>query len=324
MATTSDYLSRLRDDLRSRESFSFIPDRDVPPPPAAPAEVGGGPRVVYVGFPSDFSLAFLLGLLECDVTVAGIVTSPGAHPAILGDNALSRIAGHIGVPLIRAWRINDVHSRQDLAGLRPDACVMASFDQIVHPPTLAIAPGGWLNVHPSLLPQYRGPEPIYWAIADGCERTGITLHRAVPRVDAGPVLAQAEIALDEHETAGTLTRRLAEAGVALLGDAVARLLAGDPGRPLGGDGSYRPSVGHRHLDDAPSAKVAERLVRAGTPDMPAWTDLGEGPVYVTGARLGSPGAGPVLRFPDGPLELTSTMRRCGCHHDLEDCPHREP
>src|SRR5438105_3241138 len=102
--------------------------RGSPPATLAP---GRGPALVFAGFPSDYSLGFLFALLQLDVRVVGIVTSPGAHPAILGDNALSRIAGHLGVPLLRAWRINDEHSRMSLAALHPDAVVMASFDQIV-------------------------------------------------------------------------------------------------------------------------------------------------------------------------------------------------
>src|SRR5665213_1957484 len=112
----------------------------------------GGRRLLFAGFPSDFSLAFLLALLELDVEVVGLLTSPGAHPAILADNALSRIADHIGAPLLRAWRVNDEHTLLDLAGLDLDAAVMASFDQIIGARALAVPRQGWMNVHPSALP----------------------------------------------------------------------------------------------------------------------------------------------------------------------------
>src|SRR6202011_3347058 len=116
-------------------------------------------------------------------------------------------------------------------------------------------------------------------------RAGITLHRAVPKFDAGPVLAQRTLEVAPDETAGTLTRRLAELGAGALGEAVARQLAGDEGEPLDlSRGSYRPSVGHRLLDTAEDARTAERMVRAGEPNMPAWTRLDGGPVYVHRAR----------------------------------------
>ncbi|MBV9101075.1 MAG: hypothetical protein JOZ46_01085 [Candidatus Dormibacteraeota bacterium] len=325
MATRSTYLQRARDELWSREVFTFIPDRDLPPPEGT-AEAGDGPAVVFTGFPSDYSLAFLLALLELDVRVVGIVTSPGAHPAILGDNALSRIADHLGIALLRAWRINDEHSRMHLAALQPEAVVMASFDQIVGHRTLEIPREGWLNIHPSLLPQYRGPEPVYWAIAEGAQETGITLHRAAPKVDSGPVYAQARVPVDPDETSGSLTRKLVAAGVEVLPAALHKLLAGDPGSQLDmSAASYRTSVGHRLLTSARSATEAERMVRAGVPNMLAWAQLDGHVAYVWKARLvsnGNPARLPVLKFPDGSLQILEASDSCGCHHDVLDCPHR--
>ena len=118
MATASPALDAVRNALWERDEFSFIPDRDIAGL-GGHRTPGGGPRVLFAGFPSDYSLAFLLALLELDVEVVGLLTSPGAHEAILGDNALSRIADHLGVPLLRAWRVNDEHSILDLAALRP-------------------------------------------------------------------------------------------------------------------------------------------------------------------------------------------------------------
>ncbi|MGI8848119.1 MAG: methionyl-tRNA formyltransferase [Candidatus Dormibacteria bacterium] len=323
MTAASPWLDAVRAELLAQDSLSFIPDRDLPRPLGAAISQHGRARVAFLGFPSEFSLAFLLDLLRCDVEVVGIVTSPGAHPAILADNGLTRIADHLGVPLLRAWRINDPHTRQDLQRLAPDGCVMASFDQIVHAPTLAIPVHGFLNVHPSKLPAYRGPEPVYWAVADGAETTGISLHRAVAKVDAGPILAQASVRIDSHDTAGRLTRRLTEAGTQLLGAAVDALLDDAVGdQPEFERGSYRPSVGHRRLDVAGSAVIAERMVRAGVPDIAAWTQVDGAPLYVIAAEIDGSG-GPRLHFADGDLVITASSRTCRCHHDLEDCPHRQ-
>ena len=327
MATTSPWLAAARQRLWARDSFSFIPDRrfDEPPTTITP---GDGPRVAFCGFPSDYSLAFLFALLDLDVCPAAILTSPGAHPAIVGTNAMSQVADHIGLPLLRPWRINDEHARLDLARLDLDAVVMASFDQIVGARALAIPRHGWLNVHPSPLPHYRGPEPIYWTIADGATEAGITLHRAVPRFDAGPIFAQATLTPSPEDTAGTLTRRLCAAGVDLLGDALAALLADAPGvEPDLSQASYRPSVGHRRLETADGAVAAERMVRAGVPNMPAWTELDGRAVYVVRARVAADCSGDgsigCLRFSDGCLVIEEAMEACGCHHDQPDCPHRD-
>ena len=326
MSITSPYLEDARDLLWSRDVFTFIPDRDLPAPTTTVAP-GTGPAIVFTGFPSDYSLGFLLALVQLDVRVVGIVTSPGAHPAILGDNALSRIASHLGVPLLRAWRINDEHSRMTLAALRPDAVVMASFDQIVGRRALEIPRHGWLNIHPSLLPAYRGPEPVYWALAEGAKETGITLHRAVPRVDSGPILAQAPVAIRDDDTAGTLTKRLVETGIGLLPQALEGLLTDAPGTPPDmARSSYRSSVGHRSLGGADSAVEAERMVRAGYPNMLAWAEVEGHAVYAEAARIvgdGSGSAHPVLGYADGGLELVGTSPACRCHHDVTDCPHRE-
>jgi methionyl-tRNA formyltransferase len=326
MATTSAYLDKVGRDLWAHEIFTFIPDRDLPPPPAT-VSPGDGPRVAFAGFPSDFSLAFLLRLLQLDLQPVGIITSPGAHPAILGDNALSRIADHLGIPLIRAWRINDEHSRFAIDELGLDAVVMASFDQIVGPRALGLARHGWLNVHPSLLPAYRGPEPVYWAIADGAPITGISLHRAAPKVDAGPILAQAQVPILPSDTAGTLTRRLVEVGMGLLPHAVADLLADKDGLPVDmATSSYRSSVGHRSLDEAGSAEEAERMVRAGVPNMLPWVERDGHILYVNSARVagGTPplNGALVLHYPKGDLVVQNTMETCGCHHNRNDCEHR--
>ena len=326
MAVHSEYLEHARRELWVRPLFTFIPDRDLPATTST-VDPGAGKRVAFAGFPSDYSLAFLLALLDLEVRLCGIITSPGAHPAILGENALSRIADHLGVPLLRAWRINDEHSRMQLAEMEPELVVMASFDQIVGNRALVLPRRGWLNVHPSYLPEYRGPEPVYWAIADGATETGVTLHRAVPKFDAGPIIAQAPVPIEAGDNAGTLTRRIVAAGVKLLPHAVDGMLVGTPGVvPDLAQGSYRPAVGHRDLRGAATAAEAERMVRAGFPNMLAWVEFDGVPCYVSGARLvvgGGAGSGPVLQYPDGGLELTTTAPTCGCHHDVADCPHRE-
>src|SRR5690348_15078608 len=105
MAVTSAYLDAARDELWARDTFTFIPDRRLPPPVGTPHRSGDGPRILFAGFPSDYSLAFLYALLRLDVDLRGIITSPGAHPAILGDNALSQVAEHLDIPVLRLWRV---------------------------------------------------------------------------------------------------------------------------------------------------------------------------------------------------------------------------
>lgn len=324
MATRSPWLDAVRDSLWARDRFSFAPHR-VLASPTGECAVGTGPRLAFCGFPSDYSLAFLLALLDEPVEPVAIITSPRAHPAILGENALSQIADHVRVPLLRLERINSDSARAQLEALRLDGVVMASFDQIVHAEALTIPRHGWLNVHPSALPLYRGPEPVHWAIAEGAARTGISLHRAVPTFDAGPLLAQRLVDIAPDDDAATLTRRLCAAGVEVLGAAVSRLLADDPGDPLDlGAATYRPAVGHRNLDSAPSAVAAERLVRAGAPDMPAYTRNGGTVSFVLRAQVLTEGCmDHDLRYPDGCLRLLASTERCPCDGDGAACARLE-
>lgn len=323
MPTTSSTLDEVRAALWDQPEFSFIPDRDLAVLPGA-ARTTPGKRVLFAGFPSDYSLAFLLALLRLEgVQVVGLLTSPGAHDAILGDNALSRIADHAGIPLLRAWRVNDEHTLLDLAELDLDAVVMASFDQIIRARALEVPRHGWMNIHPSALPARRGPEPVYWTIADGDPVAGITLHRAVAKVDAGPMLAQRTTAVADDDTSGTLTKRLSQLGVDALDAAVSDLLADLPGTPIDiSAGTYAPSVGHRHLDRAESAASALRMVRAGVPNMPAWTAIDDRPAYVRAAHLQTEATTkPSLVFEDGVVVLDEVSHSCGCHHNLMSCPH---
>jgi methionyl-tRNA formyltransferase len=325
VGTTSPALDDVRANLWQRREFSFIPDRDLPALTGT-AHTPVGTRILFAGFPSDYSLAFLLALLQLeDIQVVALLTSPGAHEAILGDNALSRIADHIGVPLLRAWRVNDEHTILDLAALDLDGVVMASFDQIIGARALAVPRHGWMNIHPSALPARRGPEPVYWTIADGDPVAGITLHRAVPKVDAGPMLAQRTVRVADDDTSGTLARRLCEVGVAALGQALSGLLTDWPGDPIDlSEATYAPSVGRRHLDSAPSAAAALRMVRAGVPNMPAWTTVDGRPAYVRAAHAGAPRPGqPGIDLADGPIALDEISHQCGCHHNLISCPHRQ-
>lgn len=323
----SAYLDTAEAALWARATFSFVPTRVLPPSSSADEtqRTSDGGRLVFVGFPSDFSLAFLFAALRLPGDVVGLVTSPRAHPGVVAPNALDAIAAHIGVPVLRLENVNTPAAVDELASLTPDVVLMASFDQIVRLEALAVPPHGWINVHPSRLPEYRGPEPVYWAVADGCSSTAITLHRAVLPFDAGAVLAQAVVPIADGATAGTLARAIAVVGVPLVPHAVASALRDEPGRPTDMNASsYRPSVGHRQLTTASSAEEAERWVRAGAPDMPPWARIGDQPVYVRAATVVSrPTDGPVLRFADDYLRVDEWTASCSCGGTDTSCPRRE-
>jgi methionyl-tRNA formyltransferase len=142
-------------------------------------------------------------------------------------DGLAAVAAACGVPLLDVAAVNGAATQEALARARADLLVSFHFDQIFAPETLAAAPRGGINLHPSLLPRHRGPVPTIWALAEDPPAFGVTVHRLAPRIDAGAVLAQRAVKLPEGVTASAAARALHEAGVPLLEEVLATLAAGE-------------------------------------------------------------------------------------------------
>ena len=327
----SPWLAAVEEWLWQKRSFRMVPDLKLPLTPSGAPTLSpkGALRVGFAGFPSDYSLAMLLALIDSGVELVGLATSLGANPAISGENALSQVADHLRVPLLRLARINEYDSLVALRRLEADLFLVASFDQILREKALAVPRLGWVNVHPSRLPQYRGPEPLYWAIVNDERETGISFQRLARGIDAGPLLLQRTAVVRPDDDSGTLARRLSQLGAESTGEAIWLAQSGFAGTPLDlSRGSYFTSVGHRRIDQADSAALADRLVRAGNPNMLASSECGGRLCYVVKVRrvaASDPSPGPRLHFPDGDLILEQTVDRCGCHHGepVGSCPHDE-
>ena len=114
-----------------------------------------------------------------------------------------------------------------LASLSPDVIVVAAYGLFLPPDALEIPPLGCLNIHPSLLPRYRGPSPVVSAILHGDDETGVTIMKLDEGMDSGPILAQTRVSIDEEETTPVLTRRLFDMGADLLVDTLPRWASGE-------------------------------------------------------------------------------------------------
>jgi len=146
---------------------------EVPAQPyAGPRLDDRGPRVVFFGIPSDYGTAFLLHLIEKRVNLVAVVCSTRWQRTHPKADLIARIAGYLGRPVEVTADANSEAFVRCLHAYEPDIVVMASFDQILTAQTLAVPTRGWLNVHPSLLPRHRGPEPIYWTIVEGDREVG--------------------------------------------------------------------------------------------------------------------------------------------------------
>ncbi|SDC23973.1 formyltransferase family protein [Belnapia rosea] len=142
------------------------------------------------------------------------------HPARLA--ALAKAAG---APLIEVEDVNGPAMAEAIRAARPTLLVSCHFDQIFTPETLALAPCGGINLHPSLLPRHRGPVPTIWALAEPEPEFGVTIHRLVPRIDAGAILAQRAVPLPPGISASGAARALHQAGVPLLTGSIADIAA---------------------------------------------------------------------------------------------------
>lgn len=272
-ALDDPWLDELSRRIWSKPEFSMIPI-DVDEVPRAtysgPSLDEGGPRIVFFGIPSDYGTAFLLHLIEQRANLVAVVCSTRWQRTHPKADLIARIAGHLGRPVEVTANANAEPFTRCLAAYEPDVVVMASFDQILKAETLAVPRHGWLNIHPSLLPRHRGPEPIYWTIANGDRDAGISVHLTVPRIDAGPILAQRRLAVSADETAGTLARRLVAEGLPAL-DATLVALETGTAQPIDRTGepeTYEPPVSQTGLEWDQSFAQLERLVRAGHPDQP--------------------------------------------------------
>lgn len=132
------------------------------------------------------------------------------------ERGTAALAWERGIPVFDVSDLAHTGTVAALTRLRPDAICVACFPRLLPPTILQIPRLGALNLHPSLLPEYRGPYPLFWVLHDGIEHAGVTLHLMDAGADSGPIVAQAPVALPDGSGYGAAERRCAEAGARLL------------------------------------------------------------------------------------------------------------
>ncbi|HEV2299383.1 MAG TPA: methionyl-tRNA formyltransferase [Candidatus Acidoferrales bacterium] len=186
-------------------------------------------RIVFCGTPA-FGLPTLKRLLaEFDFSVDAVITQPD-RPRGRGQKTwaspVKDAALAARVQVFQPERIRSDSARDFLKRLAPDAVVIIAYGQII-PRSLLDIPGlGWINLHASLLPQYRGAAPIQRAILNGDKKSGLTTMRIDAGLDTGPILEQVEVDIGPEETAPQLSERMAEAGAPLMLGTLRRLAQG--------------------------------------------------------------------------------------------------
>ena len=178
-------------------------------------------RVVFMGTP-----AFVIPVLDALIRARGVevvgVYMPPDRPSGRGRaERMSPVKCHSlaqGLLVNQPATLRSSRAQAELAALRPDVVLVAAYGKLLPPEVLRIPPHGCLNLHPSLLPRYRGPSPVVTAILEGETATGVTLMRLDEGMDTGPIIAQREYSLSPTEIAETLTAALFQLGATLLED----------------------------------------------------------------------------------------------------------
>jgi len=236
-------------------------------------------RLVFAGTP-EAAVPALDALLASRHEVAAVVTRPDA-PAGRGRRVeaspVARRAASAGLEVLTPDRPRDPEFLARLREIGPDCCPVAAYGALLPQAALDIPPHGWVNLHFSILPAWRGAAPVQHAILHGDDVTGASTFLIVKDLDAGPVYGVLTEPIRPGDTTGTLLGRLARSGAELL---VATLDGIDDGTvravPQPAEGvSFAPKVtsADARVDWKLPAHVVDRQIRACTPDPGAWTEL---------------------------------------------------
>jgi methionyl-tRNA formyltransferase len=238
-------------------------------------------RLVFAGTP-DVALPSLRALIASPRhDVVAVVTRPDA-PAGRGRHLVRSPVGALadehGIEVLTPLKAGASDFRARLVELAPDCCPVVAYGALLPTRTLEIPLRGWINLHFSILPGWRGAAPVQAAIRHGDEITGATTFRIVKELDAGPVFGVMTEKVRDRDTAGTLLDRLAVAGADLL---VSTLDGIDDGtlspepqdRADGLSYAAKVTVDDAHVDFSAPALAVDRLVRSVTPEPGAWAEF---------------------------------------------------
>ena len=186
-------------------------------------------RVIFLGTP-QFALPSLEALLTSGEDVVAVVTQPDrprGRGQVVSPSPVKELALAWRVPVLQPQRLQDPELLRRLASYAPELMIVVAYGRILTHEILALPSAGFLNVHASLLPRYRGSAPINWALIKGERETGVTIQWVQYEVDSGPIFLQERVPINAEDDAGTLYRKLSERGAALLVQALDLLRRGE-------------------------------------------------------------------------------------------------
>ncbi len=233
-----------------------------------------------------------LDALARENAIVGVVAHPTSSNNDAGDESVFEHASGAGFSTVRL-KGRELELARFVRDARPDVLWIADYGYLLPPEVLALAPLGAVNLHPSLLPHYRGRESIHWAIRNGERRIGLTAHFVNSGVDSGDIIAQQAIALSEDDDIGSALEKLHPIYARLSRDVAALLRTGSARAvpQAAGNWPHCPSLGpaDREIDWSWSSQAVADFVRAWARPYPgASTSLGGTPMTIWRARAGMP------------------------------------
>jgi methionyl-tRNA formyltransferase len=249
-------------------------------------------RLIFAGTPA--AAVPSLDRLAPAHDIAAVLTRPPApvgRKRVVTPSSVGARAAELGLPLLEASRVGPAETER-LVALGADLGVVVAYGALLKPPALAAPRLGWVNLHFSLLPRWRGAAPVQWTLLAGDDRAGVSVFRLEEGLDTGPLLARVPEPIPQDATAGDLLALLAVRGAEVLAEVVAGLAAGTAvAQPQEGEVTLAPKP---TLDDArvrwaePAATVLGRI-RGTTPEPGAWAELPDGSRLKLLAASSAPG-----------------------------------
>ena len=253
-------------------------------------------RLVFAGTPAA-ALPTLRALAGSRHTVAAVVTRPDApvgRGRRMERSPVAELAEELGIETLKPVRPNEVWFLDRLRDIAPDCCPVTAYGALLPQSALDIPAYGWVNLHFSVLPAWRGAAPVQHAILRGDDITGASTFLIVRELDAGPVFGTLTEPIGPADTSGDLLGRLAVAGARLLVDTLDAIEDGTVRAvPQPADGiSFAPklSTDDARVDWKLPAHLIDRQIRACTPDPGAWTEFDGGRLKLWPVRPTPPGA----------------------------------
>lgn len=246
-------------------------------------------RVLFAGTPA-VAVPSLNALVEAGFDVVAVLTRPDApvgRKRVLTPSPVAARAAELGIDVIRAARV-DAEATEQISAARPDVAAIVAYGGLVPPAALAVPSHGWVNLHFSLLPAWRGAAPVQRSVIAGDDVTGAVTFQLEEGLDTGPVFGTLTETVGPEDTAGELLERLSHSGAVLLAQTLSAIEAGKAAPvPQSGDVTVAPklTLEDGHINWSHPALAIGRQARGVTPEPGAWTVLAGQRVKLEPVRL---------------------------------------